>query len=326
MKVIFFQKLNSLWMKKLEPIMEEFPSVEFITDPQEAEANLQDADVLVGGKPEREELERAKRLSLIVVPFAGINHLPLDLLQQRGVRVANSHGNARYVAERTVGLLLAFFGKIIEYHDDLRLRTKWHGFWVGRGLDDTWESLHGKSCVVLGTGEIGRALAVLLRPFGVRMIGYKRSRMKEPPEGFDEMVYDLDKAIDAGDIVVVALPATDATVGLLDRRRLSRMEGKFLVNIGRGNIVEEKALYDVLAKRVLRGAAIDCWYSYPQGGVEGEPSNYPIRELENVVLSPHIAGFTAQSVERNVEQAVENLAGFLRNGSPRFEAHSSEGY
>jgi phosphoglycerate dehydrogenase-like enzyme len=158
------------------------------------------------------------------------------------------------------------------------------------------------------------------------MIGYKRRKLERLPEGFDEMIYDLDGAIDAGDIVVVALPATDATVGLLDRRRLSRMEGKFLVNIGRGNIVEEKALYDLLSEGVLRGAAIDCWYSYPDGGVEGEPSNYPIRELGNVVLSPHIAGFTAQSVEKNVGQAVENLAGFLRNGTPRFEALTTEGY
>ncbi len=292
MKVLIFQKLNSLWTRKLEALYEEFPAVEFVTDPEKAREQLADADVIVGGKPTREEIERAKRLSYVVVPFAGIDHLPTDLLRERGIRVSNSHGNAHYVAERTVALILAFYGKIIEYHEDVRDKSLWHGFWVGRGLDDTWESIDGKSCVVLGTGEIGKEVAKLLEPFGVRMIGYKRRRLNEIPSGFDEMVYDLDEAIAAGEIIVIALPGTEKTRDLIGAERLGRMKGKFLVNIGRGPIVEEEALYEALEQQLLRGAAIDCWYEYPSGSNRGAPSRYPIPALENVVLSPHIAGFT----------------------------------
>ncbi|MFO7850177.1 MAG: NAD(P)-dependent oxidoreductase, partial [Spirochaetia bacterium] len=233
MKVLFYQKLNSLWREKLQPLFDEFPSVEFVTDYTTAEEHLEDADILVGGKPDRSAIERAKNLSYIVVPFAGVNHLPLDIVRERGIRVSNSHGNAFYVAERTLAMILAFYGKIIEYHNDMKERKLWHGFWVGQGLDDTWESIEGKSCTVLGTGEIGMALAALLKPFGIRMVGYKRTPVKTPPEGFDEMVYDLDEALGTGEIVIVALPATEQTAGLLDRPRLSRMGGKFLVNIGR---------------------------------------------------------------------------------------------
>lgn len=323
---MFYQKLNSLWKKKLEPLWNEFPAVEFVTDISQAEEHLADADVLVGGKPGREVIERAGKLSFIVVPFAGVNHLPLDLIRKRGIRVANSHGNARYVAERTVAMILAFYGKIIDYHNDLREQALWHGFWVGRGLDDTWESLDGKSCVVLGTGEIGRATARLLKPFGVKLIGYKRTPTDEPPENFDIMVYDLDKALQMGEIVVIALPSTDKTAGLLNRDRLSSMNGKFLVNVGRGSIVEEKALYDALDEGVLRGAAIDCWYRYPEGGTVGEPSAYPIHRESKVVLSPHVAGFTAQSVEKNVDHAVKNLAAYLGGGKAPFETDTAEGY
>ncbi len=326
MKVLFYQKLNTLWMDKLQPLFDEFPSVEFITDYTKAEEHLEEADILVGGKPGRSVIEKAKNLSYIVVPFAGVNHLPLDIVRERGIRVSNSHGNAFSVAERTLAMILAFYGKVIEYHNDMKERNLWHGFWVGKGLDDTWESIAGKSCVVLGTGEIGKALAALLGPFGVRMIGYKRSPVRVPPEGFDEMVYDLDKALEKGEIVVVALPATDRTSGLLGGSRLSRMGGKFLVNIGRGSIVEERALYEALREGVLRGAAIDCWYTYPPEGTVGEPSRYPIHTLENVIASPHAAGFTAQSAEMNVEHAVRNLEGYLRDGSPPFEAHPAEGY
>jgi phosphoglycerate dehydrogenase-like enzyme len=326
MKVVFYQKLNSLWKQKFEPVFSEFPDVQFVTNLEEAKGQLADADVLVGGKPDRAAIEAAAKLAYIVVPFAGVNHLPLDLIHERGIRVSNSHGNAYFVAERTAAMILAYYGKIIEYHNDMRERAQWHGFWVGRGLDDTWESVYGKSCVILGAGEIGKATAALLKPFGIRMTGYKRRPVDTPVEGFDEMVYEVDEALEKGEIIVIALPATEETKALIDRRRLSAMKGKFLVNVGRGSIVEEKALYEALESGLLKGAAIDCWYRYPEEGTVGEPSAYPIHRLDNVVLSPHAAGFTRQSTEKNIEHAALNLAGYLREGRPLFEAHTDAGY
>jgi phosphoglycerate dehydrogenase-like enzyme len=225
-----------------------------------------------------------------------------------------------------VALILAFYGRIIEFHNDMARETRWHGFWVGRGLDDTWESIEGKRAVILGAGEIGRQTARLLSPFGVETIGFRRRKRETAPAEFDRMVYDLDEAIEAGEIVIVDLPATDRTRGLLDDARLSRMAGKLLVNVGRGSIVDEEALYTRLSDGTLRGAAIDCWYTYPREGVVGAPSRYPVHQLENVVLSPHIAGFTAGAVKRNVEHAFENLAGFLRGERARFEADTGEAY
>jgi phosphoglycerate dehydrogenase-like enzyme len=326
MKVLFYQKLNSLWRSKLKELREEFPEVEFIDDYEKADEHLPEADVLVGGKPGRETVEKAARLSFIVVPFAGVNHLPLDLIRERGIRVANSHGNAFCVAERSVALVLAFYGRIIEFHNDMRRETRWHGFWVGRGLDDTWESIEGKSAAILGAGEIGRQTARLLKPFGVETIGMKRRREATEPEEFDRIVYDLDEALEAGEIIFIDLPATRRTQGLLGEQRLSAMEDKFIVNVGRGSIVEEEALYRHLQDGTLRGAAIDCWYTYPQEGVVGAPSRFPIHELDNVVLSPHIAGFTALAVQRNVDHAVGNLGDFLRGRQARFEVDTAEAY
>jgi phosphoglycerate dehydrogenase-like enzyme len=154
-----------------------------------------------------------------------------------------------------------------------------------------------------------------------------RRRRREPePREFDHLIYDLDEAISAGEIIIIDLPATERTRGLIDDRRLASMKDTFLVNVGRGSIVEEEALYRRLEDGTLRGAAIDCWYTYPQGSVVGAPSRYPVHELPNVVLSPHIAGFTAQAVEHNVEHAVENLASFLRGERARFEVDTSEAY
>lgn len=325
MKVVFYQKVNSLWRELLEPLQRELPALELITDVSQADGHIPTADVIVGGKIAREVFERAEQLKLVVVPFTGVNHLPFDLLQQKGVRVANSHGNAFYVAEKTVGLILAYYGRVIEFHNDMR-RGKWHGFWVGKGLDDTWESVDGKSAAILGTGEIGKYTAALLKAFRVHTIGYKRTRVGTLPEGFDEMVYSLDEAIEKADMLIIALPATDATRGLIGAGQLERMQNKLLVNVGRGSIVDEAALYHALTAGTLGGAAIDCWYTYPKEGVIGAPSRYPIHELDNVVLSPHTGGFTAQAARRSIEQACENMRRFTTDGSLLFEADIEAGY
>ncbi len=325
MKVVFYQKVNSLWRELLEPVRKELPDLELITDYEQADQHIADAEVIVGGKISREVFERAEKLQLVIVPFTGVNHLPFDLLQEKGVRVANSHGNAFYVAEKTVGLILAYYGRVIEFHNDMR-RTKWHGFWVGKGLNDSWESIDGKSAAILGTGEIGKYTAGLLKAFRVRTIGYKRTKVETLPEGFDEMVYSIDEAIEKADIIVVALPATDATRGLIGEQQLQHMQEKLLVNIGRGSIVDEAALYEALRAGTLGGAAIDCWYTYPKEGVMGAPSNYPIHELDNVILSPHIGGFTTQAARKGIEQACENLRRFASDGSLLFEADISAGY
>lgn len=325
MKVVFYQKVNSLWRELLAPIREELPDLELITDFNQADAHIPEADVIVGGKIAREVFERAEKLQLVIVPFTGVNHLPFDLLNKKGVRVANSHGNAFYVAEKTVGLILAYYGRVIEFHNDMR-RTKWHGFWVGKGLDDSWESIDGKSAAILGTGEIGKYTAELLKAFRVRTIGYKRTKVDTLPKGFDEMVYSIDAAIEKADMVIVALPATDATRGLIAAQHLQRMQNKLLVNIGRGSIVDEAALYEALNTGTLGGAAIDCWYSYPKEGVMGAPSQFPVHEMENVILSPHIGGFTRQAARKGIEQACENLRRFVSDGSLLFEADIEAGY
>ena len=98
------------------------------------------------------------------------------------------------------------------------------------------------------------------------------------------------------------------------------MNGKFLVNVGRGDAVDEEGLYEALKEGILRGAAIDVWYQYPKGGeTTAEPSKYPIHELPNVVLSPHLAGFTPQSARLNIEQTIENIRAFLKTGKAVFE-------
>ena len=325
MTVVFYQKLNSFWMEQLEAVKGDFPHITFVHERDQAERMIPQADVLICGAVDDSLFARAENLKAVIVPFAGVDHLPYHLLTPRNVRVANSHGNARFVAERTMALLLAWYGKVMKYHQDLS-ENRWHGFWVGKGLDDTWETIQGKSCSILGAGEIGRYLARYLKAFDCEVIALKKKREAEIFSCYDLVVYDIDEAIDRGEVIIVALPATEETRGIINGKRLARMQGKFLVNIGRGELLEEEACYRALADGTLKGAAIDCWYSYPKDGVIGPPSRFPFHELPNVILSPHVAGYTREAAELNIRQAFINLRMFLAEGSFLYEVDTRHAY
>ena len=327
MKVLFFLKGNSFWEAQAEKLKASFPGTDVVFDADPETGESADADVIVGSAVVPPAiLEKAENLKLFIVPFVGINHLPLELLREKGAVVANSHGNSNSVAERAVGMILALYGRIIEYHEDLK-KGQWHGFWVGRGLDDTWESIHGKSCSIIGAGEIGNSLALMLKAFGCRVTGYKKHRVDTLPPGYDDMIYDFNEAVESSEIVVNILPLTSETENIFNESVLKKMEGKVFVNVGRGGTVDEKALYQVLKSGVLKGAAIDTWYVYPKNGeTTGFPSRYPIHELSNVVLSPHAAGFTRQASEENIKQAFRNLESFLKTGDVVYRVDLDSGY
>ncbi|HCO49531.1 MAG TPA: hydroxyacid dehydrogenase [Spirochaetaceae bacterium] len=314
-----FMPLHSIWDERIAALRGEFPQHRFLhgLGPESPEACELDA-LLAGSLPERTYLA-SPRLKAIFQAFTGINHLPLKPLAERGIHIYNVHANAFDVAEKALALTLAHLGRIIEYHNDLRNRI-WHGFWVRGGVEDNWDSLRGRTCTILGTGAIGIELAKLLKAFSCTVYGWRRRSGLAVPEGFDEVVPELKDAIARAEIVYIALPATPLTEGLLSREILATMKGKMLVNVGRGSIVDEEGLYLALRDGILKAAAIDAWYTYPTDGTTGSPSRFPIHELPNVILSPHVAGSTNQATLRAVDATVQNIRDYLMKGSCASEA------
>jgi phosphoglycerate dehydrogenase-like enzyme len=315
MKIGSFMPARSAWSARLRDFAEEFPEHEIIADPDAARLALSRLDAILAPRLEREAYEAAVALKAVFVPFTGLNHLPGDLLASRGVRGFNVHGNAESVAQCAIAMTLAFYGRTIEFHDDLRAR-KWHGFWVGRGEEDEWSSIRGRPCSVFGVGAIGGAIARVLKAFDCPVIGYRRRSELPAPPFFDRIESDLRAAVEGSELLFVTLPLTAATEGLFSKEILLSARGKFLVNVGRGPVVDEEGLYLALRDGVLKGAAVDTWYSYPQGGSkEGAPSRFPIHELPNVVLSPHVGGSTREAAPLCIEQTLGNMAAWLR-GEP----------
>lgn len=319
MKIIFYNRLNRLWLENIEKLRTEFSEVDFVTDKERVDNEIEESDAIVGGEITIERIRNAGNLKIIFVPYAGVNALPLDYLKKHGIRISNVHGNARYVAERCIAMALSFYGKIIEYHNDLK-NSQWHGYYAKGTVSDSWESIQGKTCAVIGMGEIGKYIAKFLKVFDCTVIGFKKRPVVEKLNYFDEITLDLNEALEKSELIFVALPLTGETKGFFTAEIMERMRGKFLVNVGRGEVVDEEGLYRSLKQGILKGAGIDVWYRYPkQNETVTEPSQFPIQEMRNTVLSPHLAGFTRQSARQNIQQTIENIRTYIQTGKAKFE-------
>jgi len=326
-RIGFCVPMNEGWTAAADELAHDFGNtVEVIRGVDASLAVFPSLDAIIANVLDRAYYEQTTGLKAVFVPFVGINHLPADLLIERGVSVFNCHGNAESVAERALALALAGFGRIIEFHNDLRAET-WHGFWVNKGREDFWHSIFRKRCTILGVGAIGETLARLLKAFDCQVTGYRRKSGAPVPAHFDKVTTDLHAAVSGAQIVFIALPLTDATRGLVGAAELEAMRGAYLVNVGRGEVVDESALYAALRDGTLSGAGIDVWYTYPKGGsVKGAPSRFPIHELPNVVLSPHVAGSTWEAVDINTRQTIDNVKLWIRTGEARHRVDLAASY
>lgn len=296
----------------------------FAADEDEALTMRDWPTVLVAGNPNPEMLAGAK-LERVVVPYAGVAaRLREAALQHGGVTVHNSHYNGYMVAQHAVALLLACANRVVA--DDRLLRAgDWGSDTDSRSLG---QNLQGKLALLLGFGSIGQALLAPLQALGMDVRAYRRNPTanSHPPSYGPEQ---LPRALSEADVIIVSLPATPSTVGLLGATELALLkESSILVNVGRGAIIEEEALYRVLENRSIYAAGIDVWYQYPKGEAERRdtlPSKFPFQELDNVVMTPHSANDVTAWQLAAARDVMGTLAALTR-GEPRNVVDLESGY
>jgi phosphoglycerate dehydrogenase-like enzyme len=263
--------------------------------------------VLVAGRPRREHLTASPNLHTLVIPWAGIpegtQELMLDFPQ---VAVHNLHHNAAAAAEMAVALMLAAAKFIVPVDRVFRAHD-----WRPRYRPNPAVLLEGKAALILGYGAIGRRVARACRGLGMRVLATRRHVAVPPRDGPDEIhpPHALHRLLPRADVLVVCLPHTPETDGLIGQEELALLPpGAVLVNVGRGPIVDEAALYRALRDTTLYAAGLDVWYNYPADEASRShtpPSAYPFHELDNVVMSPHRAGGSRETeVQRMAHLAV----------------------
>lgn len=279
----------------------------------ELDAALGDVEVLLAPRPPRRAWAAARRLRLIQMMGAGVDALlPADDLPA-AVHVAGVRGVfAAEAAEHALALLLAqarALPTLVRRHDARR----WRSFPAGR--------VEGSAVAVLGLGEVGLRVARACAALGMEVRGVRRRPRSTPPCASvvgPEAVLD---ALDGAAFVVVTLPSTPDTRALIDARALARLpRDAVLVNVGRGDVVDEVALVDALRRGELGGAALDVV------GEEPLPADSPLWVTPNLFITPHVAGLGRDYVARCVAVLADNVGRLERGEPPRRLVDRALGY
>jgi phosphoglycerate dehydrogenase-like enzyme len=282
-------------------------------DPGDREAltrELSDADALLCNRLEPTDTEAATRLRLIQALSAGADRVDREAVPS-GCTLCNLFGHEQAIAEWCLMAMLALSRRLLTY--DRRLRE---GDWA---QDLPWElELAGRVVGTIGYGHIGRRVADLARAVGMDVVAATRSPSDDRAEGLRRLMGldELGVLLAESDFVVVAVPSADETRGLVGAAELERLgPDSYLLNVARGDVVDERALYEALRGGTIAGAAIDVWYRYPRGGAPTFPSELAFHELDNVLMTPHASGSTTGTQERRAAFLADQLRR-LADGRP----------
>ena len=279
------------------------------------EDELRDAEVFVGSRFTACMARTAEKLRLIHVAGAGTDKidfaaLPPDLL------VANTFHHERSIGEYVAGAAVMLRRGFLTQDRALR-----DGVWATAVYDRSLAqppTLGDAHIGFVGFGHVGMRSWNLLRAFGCTAAAVTGSGTVGPGAGLTWAgdTGQLDRLMSESDVVVVSAPLNAHTEGMIGAAQLDALgPDGVLINVGRGPLVQERALYEALAGRVIAGAAIDVWYRYPNGENACAPSDLPFGELPNVLMTPHSSGITADTFAGRVGDVTANITR-LQRGEP----------
>jgi D-3-phosphoglycerate dehydrogenase len=252
---------------------------------------IRDADVIVTRSSHRVDktvIDNAKNLKIIARAGVGLDNIDVDYAVRRGIKVISTpDASTKAVAELTIGLMIALARRIIKFD-----RLMHNGEWCRNSKLGV--ELTGKTLGIIGLGRIGGQVARLAKVFGMRIVAYdpyvspiKAEKLKV------ELKKNLNDLLIESDFVSIHASLTSETRGLMGERELRLMKPTaFLINTARGAIVDEDALVKALKEKWIAGAALDVYSEEPL------PKEHPLREMENVILTPHIGGSTLETQKK----------------------------
>ncbi|WP_316163244.1 2-hydroxyacid dehydrogenase [Bradyrhizobium sp. SZCCHNRI20481] len=285
---------------------------EFMGDPDELAEFIGEASLLVThlAPISRAMLQRLPSLKFIAVSRGGPVNVDMQAARDHGVLVVNTPGrNASAVAEFTIGAMLAETRLIRSGHESMR-----GGQWRGDlyRADRTGRELGEMTVGIVGYGAIGTRVVKLLKAFGCKILvtdPYVQLSAEDRNDGVEHVA--LAGLLARADVVSLHARVTPETTGFIDRDALARIKpGAILINTARGPLVDYHALHDALSSQRLAGAVLDTF------AVEPAPPDWPLLQLPNVTLTPHIAGASVRTVTFAADQAAEEVRRYLAGEPP----------
>jgi phosphoglycerate dehydrogenase-like enzyme len=307
----FVRWRDSVWnlpRVHLDALAAEFPSVHFDSPHDRAEADrlLPEAEIVLGWAVRRENFASATRLRWIQLTAAGVGSQLFPELVESPVVVTNARGiHAVSMAEHALGVMLAFARKL-HIARDAQVHRAWaqEAQWTG---PPPFGQLAGGTLGLVGFGAVGRAVAERARALGMRVLAVRRHPAEHPaPADAQWGPERLPELLDRADWLVLAAPLTPATRGVIGRDQIARLRPHaILVNLGRGALVDERALVEALTAGRIAGAALDVFEEEPLS------RDSPLWGMPQVIVTPHVSGFGPRFWERTCELFARNLRRWL---------------
>lgn len=276
------------------------------TAPEEAAERIADCEAVIVNKIRlgAHNLAAAKNLRLICVTATGYDNIDIEYCKSRGIGVANVVGySTDSVAQLTAALVLELVMHLRSYTDFVK-SGEYTNSGIANHLSPAFCELSGKTWGIVGMGNIGRRVAKIAEAFGCRVICTKRT----PEKGLRTV--GLEQLMSESDIITVHLPLTEQTRGIISGQMLALMKkSAVIVNVARGAVFDEEALADAVESGSIAGAAVDVYSTEPFGR---EHCYYRIKDMENFVLTPHMAWGALEARMRCIDEIAANIAAFIQ--------------
>jgi D-3-phosphoglycerate dehydrogenase len=266
---------------------------------------IKDIDGIIIGIDElsAEIIEKANKLKVISKYGTGLDNIDINMATNKKIIVTNTPtANVDAVADLAFGLILTLARRIPEA-DQKTKSGKWEKI-IGKSV---WKKTLG----VIGLGKIGKQVVKRARGFKMNILGFDLIKDKKFAQRYGIKYISLEKLLQKSDYITIHLPLNDATYHLISYKELEKIKkDAFLINTSRGGIVDEQALYQALRNNQLKGAALDVYHNEP-------PVESPLKELDNVIMTPHIGAYTEEAIENMGMQAAQNLIDVLEGRKPK---------
>jgi D-2-hydroxyacid dehydrogenase (NADP+) len=290
--------------KKLEKALPDC-EISLYDDSESFKANLETTDIALVWVFKQEWLNRAPKLKWIATPSAGKDWFNIDLPKEINITYGGFHG--KIIAETVLGAMLGFSRGLW-----FACQNKGKYIWPRKEIEPYCNSLRGSNLAILGFGKIGLWIAKLAKPFGVKIIGIKRTLI-EPPDFFDKndkiiSIEHLDSILPEVDHLVLALPSHESTNNIIDERRLNLLgNNTFIYNIGRGNSIDENALANALMRGKIKGAYLDVFKKEPLD------KKSPLRQCPNLIITPHTSAIAPNFFDYFIEEFISKYHEWIKS-------------
>jgi phosphoglycerate dehydrogenase-like enzyme len=291
-------------------VLEDIANVHFLADKtgNERIELLNAAEVVIALSFSQKEIDpteisHLENMRFVQLIYAGADNIPFARISEDIALASNAGAFAEPIAEHVLALTLALAKNLFA-----KYKLLCEGRFDRSGFN---RQLRDGICGIIGLGGNGRKIAEIMRAMGMKVYGINRSGKTEAPVDFMGTVTDMKKVLQAADVVVVTPPLTRETRNLLGKKELTWMKpDAILINVGRGDVINQQALYTHLESNPDFRAGIDTWWSEPTGK-DAFNLDYPFFDLPNIIGSPHVADHVPRSMPHATRIALENVRNFL---------------